>query len=246
MKLFSRKRVSESCSDNRKSKIQNLKWGGIVALVVTLAMCGAVVEAQQAKKVPRIGYLSSDSPSTTAHLIKAFRGGLGQLGYVEGQNITIEYRYAEGKIDRLPDLAAELVRLKVDIILASGGSTLVLAAKKASETIPMVMTNSADPVGSGVVASLAQPGGNVTGLSTLALELGGKRLELLKETVPKLSRVAVLGSRDTPNYGRQMKEIEVAAQVLGVQLLPVEMREPSDLENAFAAITKGRAGRLWD
>jgi len=201
-------------------------------------------QAQQTKRSPRIGFLSSSSPSAFAAYADAFRQGLRDVGYVEGKNMFIEYRYAEEKLDRLPELAAELVQLKVDIIVAAGGATLVLAAKKATETIPIVMTNSADPVGSGLVASLAQPGGNVTGLSTLNLELGDKRLELLKEVVPKLSRVGVLGGADSPGYDRQMKEIETAGKALRVRLLPVKMREADDLKSAFAKITKERAGAV--
>jgi putative ABC transport system substrate-binding protein len=163
------------------------------------------------------------------------------LGYIEGKNVLIEYRYAEGKPDRLPDLAAELLRLKVDIIVAAGGTPPVLAAKNATKTIPIVMTNVADAVGDELVADLARPGGNVTGLSTFAPELSGKRLELLKDILPGISRVAVLANRDFRGYAAQMKEIKVAAQALGLQLQPVEVRGADDLENAFSAITAGRA-----
>jgi putative tryptophan/tyrosine transport system substrate-binding protein len=146
-----------------------------------------MAEAQPAEKTPKIRILSFGSPAAYAHGLAAFKQGLRERGYMEGQNITIEYRYAEGNLARLGDLAVELVRLRVDVIVATGGGTPVRAAKKATETIPIVMTNSADPVGGGLVASLAQPGANITGLSTLALALSGKRLELLKEIVPKLS-----------------------------------------------------------
>jgi putative tryptophan/tyrosine transport system substrate-binding protein len=176
--------------------------------------------------------------------VEAFRLGLRELGYVEGQNILIEYRYAEGKQNRLPDLAADLVRLKVDIIVAQSTET-VLAAKSATSTIPIVMTNSADPIGSGLVASLARPGGNVTGMSLLAgLEISGKQLELLKETVPKLSRVAVLAnpaSRSSTGAGL-LREAEPAARALGVQIFIVEARDASELEGAFSAMKKARAG----
>src|SRR6266550_1674490 len=184
---------SKSFSDNRKSKIQNLKWGGIVAIAVAFAMCGAVAQAQQAKKVPRIGYLFANFPTTSPARREAFRQGLRELGYVEGKNIVIEYRYAEGKPGRLSEFAAELVRLNVDVIV-TGGPAPTRAAKEATVTIPIVMGFDNDPVGSGFVASLARPGGNITGLFRLSPEISGKRLELLKDIVPRLSRVVVLGT----------------------------------------------------
>ncbi len=204
-----------------------------------------LAEAQQTKKVPRIGFLSFVArPNSPAPNTEAFRQGLRDLGYVEGQNVVIEYRYAEGKADRLPDLAAELVRLKVDIIVAQSTET-VLAAKNATSTIPIVMTNSADPVGSGLVASLARPGGNVTGMSLLAgLEISGKQLEVLKETVPKLRHVAVLtnpASRSSTGAGL-LREAEPAARSLGVQIFAVEARDASELEGAFSAMKKAGAG----
>ena len=212
---------------------------GVVLLATPL-----VAEAQQAAKVPRIGYLSPLSPSSDSIRIEAFRQGLRDLGYVEGQNIAIEYRYAEGKFDRLPDLAAELVRLKVDVIVASS-TPGTLAAKNATSTIPIVMTASADPVPTGLISSLARPGGNITGLSLLSGELCGKRLDLLKEVVPKLSRVAVLLDPANPASLLQLRETEAAAKVLGVQLQPLEVRGPNpDFEKAFQATTRGRAGAL--
>src|SRR5882724_9035526 len=177
-----------------------------ILLAVVLLALGVIAEAQPPKKVPRIGYLGAASPSASSERIEAFRQGLRELGYVEGKNIVIEYRYPEGKPDRLPALAAELVRLKVDVIITSGPS-VTRAAKEATVTIPIVMTNDNDPVGNGFVASLARPGGNVTGLSNLARELSGKRLELLKETVPKLSRVAVFTSSGSADYALVLKEI---------------------------------------
>src|SRR5439155_6706936 len=164
----------------------------------------------QPKKVPRIGYPTGVSPSTNSARHEAFRQGLRELGYVEGKNIIIEWRSAEGKFDRLPALAVELVRLKVDIIVTGGGAT-TRAVKEATSTIPIVMAQDGDPVGNGFVASLARPGGNITGLSTLAPELSGKRLELLKEVVPKLSRVAVFGTSTTPSTAPTLKETELAA-----------------------------------
>jgi putative tryptophan/tyrosine transport system substrate-binding protein len=177
----------------RQSKIQNRKWGGTVAIALTFALCGVVVEAQQPTKVHRIGYLSSFDPATESTGSEAIRLALRELGYIEGYNIAIEYRYAEGKLDRFPELAAELVRLKVDIIVVSGGIRTVRAPMNATKTIPIVMAGlPADPVGAGLVENLARPGGNVTGLSSLSRELAGKRLELFKEAVPKIARAAVL------------------------------------------------------
>jgi ABC-type uncharacterized transport system substrate-binding protein len=175
---------------------------------------------------------------------EAFHQGLRGLGYIEGKNMVIEYRYAEGKLDRLPALAAELVRLKVDIIV-SGGSAPTGASKEATATIPIVMTNDGDPVGNGFVASLARPGGNITGLSTLAPELGGKRLELLKEIIPRLSRVAVFGTSTQPDYAQLLKEVELAAGAFGVKLQVLDVRSPKDIETAFRAASKGRADADW-
>ena len=208
MKVFSSKRVSDSCSDNRKSIIQNRKLVGIVALAVAFAMCGAVAPAQQPKKVPLIGYLSLLDPARESSRSEPIRLALRERGYIEGQNIAIEYRYAEGRPDRVPGHAAELVRLKVDIIVVASGDPWIRAAKDATKTIPIVMVGvGSDPVRAGFVESLARPGGNVTGLTALNTELGGKRLELLKEAVPKLARVAVLYDPVTPGTTRQVKEV---------------------------------------
>jgi putative tryptophan/tyrosine transport system substrate-binding protein len=197
-------------------------------------------EAQQPIKIPRIGYLGGASPSLAAARIEAFRQGLRELGYVEGKNIVIEYRYAEGKLDRLPALAAELVRLKVDIIVTAAPA-VTQAAKEATNTIPIVMTNEADPVGTGFVTSLARPGGNVTGLSTLAPELSGKRLELLKEAVPKLSHVAVFGTSTQPGYAQGLRETELAARAFGVHLQALDVLDPKDIATAFREASKRRA-----
>ena len=184
-----------------------------ILVAVMLLALGATAEAQQPKKVPRIGYLSSGDPASESTRFEAIRLALRERGYIEGQNIAIEYRYAEGKLDRLPELAAELVRLKVDIIVVAGGGRWIQAAKNATKTIPIVMTGAGtDPVEAGLVESLARPGGNVTGITNLSRELGGKRLELLKEAVPKVARVAVLydptipsqcnrGERGSPSRG---------------------------------------------
>jgi len=202
------------------------------------------VGAQQAKKVPRIGFLSSGSPSaTTPEFGEAFQQGLRDLGYVEGENILIEYRWAEGKFDRVTELAAELVRLKVDIILAPN-SGIARAAKKATSTIPIVMANGGDPFVDGLVASLARPGGNVTGLTNLSSELAGKRLELLKEILPRLDRVAVLRSGLESTQSAQLKEIQAAASSFQVHLQILEVRVADDFERAFEAAIKAHAGAL--
>ena len=213
----------------------------LVWLVLTFFVANvSVAQAQQPTKIPRIGFLTGGSPSAISARIEAFRQGLRELGYVEGKKIVIEWRYAEGKLDRLPALAAELVRLKVDIIV-SAGPTVTRAAKEATVTIPIVMGFDDDPVGSGFVASLARPGGNISGLATFAPELSGKRLELLKETIPKLSRVAVLGSSTFPGYAQVLKEIELAAGVLKVTLQYLDVLAPKDIETAFQAASNGRA-----
>ncbi len=225
---------------NRKSKIQGPKWAGLFAIVISFVVLVGVVEAQQPTKIPRIGLLGATSLSANRDRVEAFRQGLRELGYVEGKNIVVEYRYAEGKRDRLSELAAELVRLKVDVIV-SGGAAATRPAKEATSTIPIVMTGDSDPVGGGFVASLARPGGNITGLATLSPELSGKRLELLKEVVPKLSRVAVLGDSSNPANAQNLKETELAAGALGVKLQYLDVLSSKDLETAFRAAGKGRA-----
>ena len=211
----------------------------ILVAVVLLAL-GVIADAQQTGKVPRIGYLSPTSPSVSPTRIEAFRQGLRELGYVEGKNIVIEYRYAEGKFDRLAALAAELVRLKVDLIVTTG-PTVTRAAKEATTTVPIVMATDTDPVGNGFVASLARPGGNITGLSALAPELSGKQLELLKEILPRLSRVAVFGTSSNPGNAQMLKEVRLAAGAFGVKLQYLEVRGPKDIETAFRAGSKERA-----
>jgi len=207
-----------------------------------LALCLSA-DAQQPTKVPRIGFLSPVSPSATALWHEAFRQGLRDLGWIEGKNISIEYRYAEGRSDHLPDLAADLVRLKVDIIVASSG-TDGLAAKNATREIPIVVASGGDPVAIGLVESLARPGGNITGLSQIAPELAGKRLELLKEVVPKLSRVGVLWNPQGRTSTLSWKEIQLPARELGVQLHSLEVRSPNDFDKAFKDTTRARAGAL--
>ena len=226
---------------NRSKQRAGMGIKTIIVLLVGLAL-GSVylAAAQQAKKVPRIGYLSGTSPSVNSARVEAFRQGLHELGYVEGKNIIVEWRYAEGKLDRLPALAAELVRLKVDVIVASAPPP-TRSAKQVTATIPIVMSYDDDPVGNGFVASLAHPGGNITGLATLAPELSGKQLELLREIVPKLSRVAVLGNATRPGSPQALREINLAADAFGIQLQYLEIQAPKDIEIAFRAASKEHA-----
>ncbi|HEX9145658.1 MAG TPA: ABC transporter substrate-binding protein [Candidatus Binatia bacterium] len=212
----------------------------VLALVAMFFAFCLPAEAQQANKVPRIGYLGGTSLSSLRARIEAFRQGLRDLGYVEGKNIVIELRYAEGKLDRHPVLAAELVRLKVDVIVTVGAE-LTRSAKEATSTIPIVMAQGTDPIGNGFVASLAQPGGNITGLSTLSPEISGKRLELLKELVPRLSRVAVLGTSTRPRNTQYLREIEPTAAALKVQLQYLDVQAAKDIEAAFRTANKARA-----
>ena len=209
--------------------------------LVTLLLLAAVTfaGAQQAPKNPRIGFLHA-SAGLTPDARTRFLQGLRKFGYIEGENITIEYRSAKGQFERLPVLAAELVSLKVDVIL-TGGSTATRAAKEATNTIPIVMLQDNDPVASGFVTSLARPGGNITGLSTLRPEISGKRLELLKEIVPGLSRIAVLGASDNPGNAQALREVELAAGALKVQLQYLDIRSPKDIEPAFQEARKGSA-----
>ena len=237
-------RLLDFLSDNLKSKIKNPKWVGIFAVVLTLLFGGVKARAQQPKKVPRIGYLTAASLSSNQARIEAFRQGLSELGYVEGKNIVIEYRFAEGKLDHLPALAAELVRLKVEIIVTTGPAS-TRPAKEATTTIPIVMASDSDPVGMGFVSSLAGPIGNITGLSTLAPEISGKQLELLKEIVPKLSRVAILRTWIVPGSSAlSLKVIEPAAAAFGVRLQYINVRAAKDIEAAFRAAGKERAGAV--
>ena len=234
-------------SDNRKSAIQNRELVGIFAIALTFVFGGVVAQAQQPAKVPRIGYLSSIDPASESTRSEAIRLALRERGYVEGQNIAIEYRYAEGKGHRIPELAAELVRLKVDIIVVTGGNDRIQAVKNATKTIPIVMTGTgADPVREGLIESLARPGGNLTGITNLSTELGGKRLELLKEAVPKLARVAVLYDRGNPPSVLEVKEVlPVAARALGLTLRSWEVRAADDFDKVFAALNKERADGLF-
>jgi putative ABC transport system substrate-binding protein len=220
------------------------RLGLVVAFALGMLLVPLTADAQQAGKVARIGFLGGRSPSDMSPLLDAFRQGLRELGWVEGQNIVIDYRFAEGRFDRLPDLAAELVRLKVDVIVAQP-TPATAAAKNATETIPIVMISVGDPVGLGLIASLARPGGNVTGSSySVGLEIAGKVLELLKETVPKVRRVAILSNPANPAHPLAIRELDVAARSLGVQLQLLEARGPDEFAGAFAAMAKERVGAL--
>ena len=247
MKVNSLKRVFGCFSDNRKSKIQNRKWAGIFAIVATFVFGEVEAAAQQPKKVHRIGYLASGDAARESARAEGIRLALRDIGYTEGQNIATEYRYGQGKVDRAPELGGQLVRLKVDIIVVAGGTGWVQAAKNATKTIPIVMGGlGLDPVESGLVESLARPGGNVTGITTLGRELGGKRLELLKEAVPKIARIAVLYDAASPGSVPDVKEVlPVAARALGLTLQPWEVRAADDFEKVFAALGKQRPDGLY-
>ena len=233
---------SKACPELGR-RIQNLKWLGIVAIGVTFVMCGAVAQAQQRGKVPRIGFLGNSTAALEANLVGPFRDGLRDLGYVEGQNILIEYRWAEGKYERFPALIAELIASKVDVIVTAG-TPATQAYQKARTSIPLVMVAVGDPVGTGIVASLNRPGGNITGLTSISPELEGKRLELLREVIPKLSHFAVLWNPVSPFQVIAEKEVQAAAKVLRMKVLSLGIRAPEELDNAFATIRRERPGAL--
>ena len=214
-----------------------------LALSALLLALSFTAEAQQAKKVPRIGVLASTTPSSMKDTLDPFRQRLHELGYVEGKNIVFEYRWGEGNADRFPILAAELVRLKVDVILANS-TPIAMAAKKATTTIPIVVTNLSDPVATGLVSSLARSGGNITGITIMNEELAGKRLELLKETAPKVSRVAVLWNSTNPGTALVFKQTQAAAQELGLQLQSLDVQSLSDLEGSLKSTTRSGAHAL--
>jgi len=217
----------------------------ILVAAVLLAL-GVSAEAQQPTKIPRIGYLAPNDRTSDSARSEPIRLALRELGYIEDQNIAIEYRYAEGKRDRFPELAAELVHLKVDIIVGPSGSAPIRAAKNVTKTIPIVMMSLAtDPVEAGFVESLARPGGNVTGLTTLSRELGGKRLELLKEAVPKIVRVAVLYDAAAPSTAQVKEDLLVAARALGLAVRFWEVRDAGGFERVFAALSKQRPEGLY-
>jgi putative tryptophan/tyrosine transport system substrate-binding protein len=222
----------------------NKKTFCLAICAVLFALCRSATA--QPKKVPQIGYLSALSPVAESMRAGAIRVALRELGYIEGKNITFEYRYMEGNLDRAPGLASDLVRLKMDIILVAGGSGPIHAAKNATKTIPIVMSAlSADPIEAGLVESLARPGGNVTGLTTISRDLGGKRLELLKEAVPKLARLAVL-YYPVPQSVSELKEVlPVAARALGLTIQPWEVRTAGDFEKVFVALNQERPDGLY-
>jgi len=215
---------------------------GIALSAMLLALCFSV-EAQQQAKVPKIGWLLVGSTSNMPHLLEAFRQGLREFGYVEGKNLAIEYRYGEDQLERLPGLAEELVRIKVDVLVTSS-TAAALAAKNAARTIPIVFLGVGDPIAVGLVDSLARPGGNITGFTNISALLAGKRLELLKETIPKLSRVAVLWSPKGQGSEQSWKESQLAARELGLQLHSVEASSADKFESAFKEATKARSAAL--
>ena len=217
-----------------------------ILLCVILVALSSYADAQQPKKIWRIGYLSAYDAASESGRAEGVRLALLKLGYVEGQNITIEYRYAEGKRERYPELAAELVRLKVNVIVLAGGLIPIQVAKNATKTIPIVMTGGgADPVKTGLVESLARPGGNVTGITNLVTDLSGKRLELLKESSPKLARVAVLYDPDVPAGRQARNDLTALARVLGLTIQPWEIRATEDFERVFTALNKERSEALY-
>jgi putative ABC transport system substrate-binding protein len=225
----------------KKTGVKALSSKFLFWLLTTVLLTTVLIaQAQQSKKIARIGFLSATSASSQSLRVEAFRQGLRELGYVEGKNIVIEWRFAEGKADRLRELVAELVRLKVDVIV-TGGPPPTRAAKQATSTIPIVMAFDDDPVGSGFAASLARPGGNITGLSTYFPEISGKQLELLREIVPKLSRAAVLGNASQPGHPQALREINLAADGFRVQVQYLQVRGTQDIDSAFRAASKERA-----
>jgi ABC-type uncharacterized transport system substrate-binding protein len=214
-----------------------------ILVAVVLLVLGVIAEAQQPAKVARIGWVTFGSASSQSPGAEPFRREFRALGYVEGKNVAFEYRYAEGKLDRLPAVADELVRLKVDVIVTASSASS-LAAKNATTTIPIVFHNLSDPVATGLVDSLARPGGNITGFTTMATVLAGKRLELLKETIPKLYRVALLWDPQLQGTAQQWKESQLSARELGLQLHSMEVSSAAKFEGAFQAATKARSGAL--
>ena len=224
-----------------QTNIQN--WLRIFAIVAVLTVCGARAEAKQAEKVAKLGWLTSGSPTGTNVRSEFLRQELNKLGYIEGKNLAIEFRSSEGKVDRLPGLADELVRLKVDVIYANS-ATIAAFAKKVTQTVPIVFLSSAEPVSAGLVNSLARPGGNLTGFATIAAVLAGKRLELLKEAVPKVSRVAILWEPKNQGSEESWKESQVAARALGLQIHSMEVNSADKFESAFSEAIKARSNAL--
>jgi putative ABC transport system substrate-binding protein len=243
LSAFSENLKSKNCPETRR-RIQNPKWLRLSVLSLVLMVAGAEVQAQQPGKIARIGILRPERPGDAGVevLIEAFRGGLRQLGYVEGKNIVLEHRFAEGKLDRFPDLVAEFARLKVDVIFALN-TPAARAAKNGTKTIPIVFTWVADPMD--LVASLARPGGYVTGLSTVTADLSGKRLEVLKEAIPGVSRVGVLFHSDNPIPVRLFRDMENASPQFGIRLHSMGVRGPGELQKVFDIAAKERIGALF-
>ena len=227
---------------NRKAKTRNLKLPALALGGLLLAVC-LPAQAQQPAKVWKVGVLVSTSRAQNASREDSLWQGLRQLGYVEGKNVTLEYRYADGQLDRLPELAAELVGLKVDAIVVSGTRAAV-AAKQATSTIPIVLAGVGDPVQAGLISSLSHPGSNVTGVSRLSPDFIGRRVELIKEVVPKTSHMAALSNPDNPAHAANLRQIDIVARALAIELEPVTARNPNEFEGAFAAATKERADAL--
>src|SRR5262245_6699144 len=224
-----------------------MKHAGVSSIVVVVALlaAGMIADAQQPKKIPRLGYLTSNKPAREFARAEAIRLALRERGYIEGQNIAIEYRYGEGKRYRYPELAAELVRLKVDVILVAPGNSLIEAAKNATRTIPIVMMRGSDPVAAGLIESLARPGGNVTGLTNVSMQLAGKQLEVLKEAVPKVTRVAVLYNPALRGNVLTLKQLQTAAPALKLTVQPWEIRDAGGFELVFGALRKERSNGLY-
>jgi putative tryptophan/tyrosine transport system substrate-binding protein len=238
--------LSKSRSDNPRSAIQSRKGVGSWVFAFVLVLSGGVVQAQQPNKMPRIGYLSAPDSATESTRSEGIRQALRDRGYIDGQTIAIEYRYTQGKAERAPALTGELLRLNVDLIIVAGGDPWVRAAKNATTTIPIVMVGSGtDPVEAGLVESLARPGGNVTGLTNLITELGGKRLELLKEAVPKVARLAVIYDPARSSNVLEVKEVQNAAGAQGLVIQSWEVRAADRFEQVFTALSKDRAHALY-
>ena len=236
-------RVLESDSGNRKSKIQNPKWVGIFAIVFSVAFGAVAATAQEPAKVWRIGVLVSSSASLNASRDEALRQGLREMGYLEGKNIIMEFHYADGKLDRLSELAADLVRSRPDLILV-GGTRVAVAVKQATGTIPIVVAGAGDLVAAGVVDNLNRPGGNVTGVSRLSPEILGTRVELLKDVIPKATRIATLLNPENPGNASSLREIELDALAWGMRLQVLAARSPDDLASAFRAAVKEKCSEL--
>jgi putative ABC transport system substrate-binding protein len=240
MKKTNASRLPNPRAVNLRSKIENPKWAGIILLLGWLGIAGA----QEPAKVWRIGVLVSSSPTLNAARDRALRQGLRELGYTEGTNVILDYRYAEGKLDRLSDLAADLARAKPDVIIA-GGTRVAVAVKQATGTIPIVIAGAGDPLRAGLVQSFKAPGGNVTGVSRISPDFLGKRLGVLKEAFPKTARVAALFNPDNPGHGSGLKEMELAARSRGMTLHPAAARAAADFESSFEAAVKARANALF-